>query len=168
MIGDESFFDALRIGPGWKPYYFLNESPALSALTVDRGRYRGYLTRQPALAAAMSFRAALVRAGISVAGRAMTRRGGDAAEPPPTSRAGGCPQTHGPTNPPPPLAGPPNPPLRVLDHPERAALDLLGAASPGPFRGDPSRAVARRGLSRRRSARPRAAPSRASSPAPRR
>jgi len=72
VIGDESFFDTRRIAPGWKPYFYLNESPALSALTVDRGRYHGRATRQPALAAALSFRAALVRAGISVAGRAMT------------------------------------------------------------------------------------------------
>ena len=72
VVGDESFFDARRMGPGWKPYFFLNESPALSALVVDRGRYQGTLTRQPALAAALSFRAALLRAGITVAGRALT------------------------------------------------------------------------------------------------
>ena len=39
--GDESFFDAKRIAPGWKPWYFINESAPLSALTVDRARYRG-------------------------------------------------------------------------------------------------------------------------------
>jgi len=72
VVGDESYFDTRRTGPGWKSYFFLNESPALSALVVDRGRYRGYLSRQPALAAAVSFRAALVRAGISVSGRALT------------------------------------------------------------------------------------------------
>ena len=76
VIGDESFFDAKRMAPGWKSYFFLNESPALSALTVDRGRYKGRATRQPALAAALSFRAALLRAGISVAGT--TRGGGPA------------------------------------------------------------------------------------------
>lgn len=72
IVGDESFFDAKRMAPGWKPWYFINESAPLSALTVDRARYRGRITRDPALAAALSFRAALVRAGISVAGRAMT------------------------------------------------------------------------------------------------
>jgi serine-type D-Ala-D-Ala carboxypeptidase/endopeptidase (penicillin-binding protein 4) len=72
VVGDESFFDSRRTGPGWKPYFFLNESPALSALVVDRGRYQGYLTRQPALAAALLFRKALLRAGVTVAGRAMT------------------------------------------------------------------------------------------------
>jgi serine-type D-Ala-D-Ala carboxypeptidase/endopeptidase (penicillin-binding protein 4) len=60
------------MAPGWKPWYFINESAPLSALTVDRARYQGRITREPALAAALSFRAALVRAGISVAGRAMT------------------------------------------------------------------------------------------------
>ena len=60
------------MGPGWKPWFFINESPPLSALTVDRARYQGRITRDPALAAALSFRAALLRAGISVAGRAMT------------------------------------------------------------------------------------------------
>jgi D-alanyl-D-alanine carboxypeptidase/D-alanyl-D-alanine-endopeptidase (penicillin-binding protein 4) len=81
VVGDESFFDARRMAPGWKPYFFLNESAALSALTVDRGRYQGYLTRQPALAAALSFRKALLRAGITVAGRAQTGAADPAAVP---------------------------------------------------------------------------------------
>jgi serine-type D-Ala-D-Ala carboxypeptidase/endopeptidase (penicillin-binding protein 4) len=81
VIGDESFFDAKRMAPGWKPYFFLNESPALSALTVDRGRYKGKATGKPALAAALSFRAALLRAGISVAGRALTGTADSAAVP---------------------------------------------------------------------------------------
>lgn len=72
IVGDESFFDAKRVGPGWKPWFFINESPPLSALTVDRARYRGHTTRDPALAAALSLRAALLRVGITVAGRAMT------------------------------------------------------------------------------------------------
>ncbi len=81
VVGDESFFDSRRMGPGWKPYFFLNESPALSALIVDRGRYQGYLTRQPALAAALLFRKALLRAGVTVAGRAMTAVADPAAVP---------------------------------------------------------------------------------------
>ncbi len=72
VVGDESFFDARRTGPGWKPWFFINESAPLSALTVDRARYRGHTTRDPALAAALTFRAALLRVGITVAGRAMT------------------------------------------------------------------------------------------------
>ncbi|MEK6274167.1 MAG: D-alanyl-D-alanine carboxypeptidase/D-alanyl-D-alanine-endopeptidase [Actinomycetota bacterium] len=74
IVGDESFFDAKRVGPGWKPWFFINESPPLSALTVDRARYRGHTTRDPAFAAALSFRAALLRVGITVAGRAMAGR----------------------------------------------------------------------------------------------
>ena len=81
VIGDESFFDARRVAPGWKPWYFMNESAPLSALTVDRARYKGRITRDPALAAALSFRAALIRAGISVAGRAMTGTADAAAVP---------------------------------------------------------------------------------------
>jgi serine-type D-Ala-D-Ala carboxypeptidase/endopeptidase (penicillin-binding protein 4) len=81
IVGDESFFDSRRIAPGWKPWFFMNESAPLSALTVDRARYRGRVTRDPALAAALSFRAALIRAGIAVAGRAMTGTGHETAVP---------------------------------------------------------------------------------------
>ncbi|MGZ4319949.1 MAG: D-alanyl-D-alanine carboxypeptidase, partial [Gaiellaceae bacterium] len=49
VFGDESFFDARRTGPGWKPGYYINESPPLSALTVDRAVYRGHVSRNPAL-----------------------------------------------------------------------------------------------------------------------
>jgi D-alanyl-D-alanine carboxypeptidase/D-alanyl-D-alanine-endopeptidase (penicillin-binding protein 4) len=72
VVGDESYFDAKRMGPGWKPWFFINESAPLSALTVDRAVYQGRITRDPALAAALSFRAALKRVGIRVAGRAVT------------------------------------------------------------------------------------------------
>lgn len=79
VVGDESFFDATRVGPGWKPWFFLNESPPLSALTVDRARYQGHTTRAPALAAALTFRSALLRVGISVAGRAVTGQADESA-----------------------------------------------------------------------------------------
>jgi D-alanyl-D-alanine carboxypeptidase/D-alanyl-D-alanine-endopeptidase (penicillin-binding protein 4) len=72
IVGDESFFDAKRMAPGWKSWFFINESPPLSALTVDRAQFQGHTTRDPALAAALSFRAALLRVGIRVAGRAIT------------------------------------------------------------------------------------------------
>lgn len=72
IVGDESYFDAKRMGPGWKPWFFINESAPLSALTVDRARYQGRITRDPALAAALSFRAALRRVGIRAPGRAIT------------------------------------------------------------------------------------------------
>jgi serine-type D-Ala-D-Ala carboxypeptidase/endopeptidase (penicillin-binding protein 4) len=67
---DESYFDSSRAGPGWKRHFYLNQSPALSALTVDRGSYRGWLTSTPALAAARQFRVALRSVGIGVNGRA--------------------------------------------------------------------------------------------------
>ena len=68
VFGDESFFDARRTGPGWKPSYYIGESPPLSALTVDRAVYRGRVSRNPALSAALGFRTALAQAGVSVAG----------------------------------------------------------------------------------------------------
>ena len=71
ILGDETYFDAFRTGPGWKPWFFINESPPLSALTVDRGRFRGRTSRNPALAATILFREALIEAGVRVTGPAM-------------------------------------------------------------------------------------------------
>ena len=68
IFADESFFDARRTGVGWKSWFYINECPPLSALTVDRGRYFGHTSRDPALAAALLFGQALRRAGVSVAG----------------------------------------------------------------------------------------------------
>jgi D-alanyl-D-alanine carboxypeptidase/D-alanyl-D-alanine-endopeptidase (penicillin-binding protein 4) len=75
VVGDESWFDARRTAPGWRPSFFVNESPPLSALVVDRARYRGRSSRNPALAAAAIFREELGAAGIP-AGRAATGRAG--------------------------------------------------------------------------------------------
>jgi D-alanyl-D-alanine carboxypeptidase/D-alanyl-D-alanine-endopeptidase (penicillin-binding protein 4) len=74
VIGDESFFDARRTASGWKSWFYVKECPPLSALTVDRGRYYGRTTRNPALAGTLLFRNALRRVGISVGG-AGTGRG---------------------------------------------------------------------------------------------
>jgi D-alanyl-D-alanine carboxypeptidase/D-alanyl-D-alanine-endopeptidase (penicillin-binding protein 4) len=68
VIGDESAYDARRIVAGWKPSFFIDESPPLSALVVDRARAGGVVTRTPALAAATAFRDALRKAGIAVNG----------------------------------------------------------------------------------------------------
>jgi serine-type D-Ala-D-Ala carboxypeptidase/endopeptidase (penicillin-binding protein 4) len=68
VVGDETWFDAQRTAPGWKPSYFIDESPPLSALVVDRARYGRAISRQPALAAALLFRAALRAAGVAVPG----------------------------------------------------------------------------------------------------
>jgi D-alanyl-D-alanine carboxypeptidase/D-alanyl-D-alanine-endopeptidase (penicillin-binding protein 4) len=72
VSGDESAYDARRIVAGWKPSFFIDESPPLSALVVDRARVGRVVTRSPALAAATAFRAALQRAGIAVAGPVRT------------------------------------------------------------------------------------------------
>jgi D-alanyl-D-alanine carboxypeptidase/D-alanyl-D-alanine-endopeptidase (penicillin-binding protein 4) len=66
--GDESAYDARRVVAGWKPSFFIEESPPLSALVVDRARVGRVVTRTPALVAAAAFREALRKAGIAVAG----------------------------------------------------------------------------------------------------
>jgi len=73
VIGDESWFDARRVAPGWRSSFYIGESPPLSALVVDRGRYRGRTSANPALAAGSLFRQALEASGVAVAGR--TRSG---------------------------------------------------------------------------------------------
>ncbi len=69
IVGDESWFDSVRTGPGWKPRYFIGESPPLSALVVERGWYRGRTSTNPALAAASLLREALEARDIRVANR---------------------------------------------------------------------------------------------------
>ena len=68
VLADESWFDARRTAPGWKASFYIEESPPLSALIVDRGRVGRYTSHDPALAAADLFRAELVRAGVRVGG----------------------------------------------------------------------------------------------------
>ena len=75
MIGDESLFDSKRTCPGWKRSFYISESPPLSALVVDRARYRNYTARSPAKAAALLFRVALVAAGVSVDDGVAVRKG---------------------------------------------------------------------------------------------
>jgi serine-type D-Ala-D-Ala carboxypeptidase/endopeptidase (penicillin-binding protein 4) len=77
VFGDESFFDSRRTAAGWKSWYYINESPPLSALTVDRSRYHGGVSRNPALAAALAFRDALRRAGVAVGGAGVGVEHGD-------------------------------------------------------------------------------------------
>jgi D-alanyl-D-alanine carboxypeptidase/D-alanyl-D-alanine-endopeptidase (penicillin-binding protein 4) len=68
IVADESYFDGRRMVAGWKPSFFIEESPPLSALVVNRARVGGYITRSPALAAGTAFRTALRAAGVTVAG----------------------------------------------------------------------------------------------------
>jgi D-alanyl-D-alanine carboxypeptidase/D-alanyl-D-alanine-endopeptidase (penicillin-binding protein 4) len=70
ILGDESWFDARRTGLGWKAEFYLHESPALSALIVDRGWNGRYETPRPALMAAQLLRRDLRRDGVSVHGAA--------------------------------------------------------------------------------------------------
>jgi D-alanyl-D-alanine carboxypeptidase/D-alanyl-D-alanine-endopeptidase (penicillin-binding protein 4) len=79
VLGDETWFDARRTAPGWKPEFYLNESPPLSALVVDRAAVGGRTSRQPALAAAQLFVKALARAGVRVAHGASLGAAGDEA-----------------------------------------------------------------------------------------
>jgi D-alanyl-D-alanine carboxypeptidase/D-alanyl-D-alanine-endopeptidase (penicillin-binding protein 4) len=67
VLADESWFDTRRTADGWKAAFYITECPPLSALIVDRGRVGRYTSRDPALAAAQLFRAALVRNGVHVA-----------------------------------------------------------------------------------------------------
>jgi serine-type D-Ala-D-Ala carboxypeptidase/endopeptidase (penicillin-binding protein 4) len=73
VLADESWFDAQRTAPGWKAAFFINESPPLSALVVDRGHYDGHTARQPAVAAAGLLRRLLLRHGISAGAVAVGR-----------------------------------------------------------------------------------------------
>ena len=81
VLGDESWFDSRRTAPGWKASFYIYESPPLSALIVDRGRYGRFTSHDPALAAAQLFRLALVRAGVHVAGGAAHGVADDVAQP---------------------------------------------------------------------------------------
>jgi D-alanyl-D-alanine carboxypeptidase/D-alanyl-D-alanine-endopeptidase (penicillin-binding protein 4) len=74
VVGDESYFDTRRTVAGWKPSFYLQESPPLSALAVDRARVGRYVTSTPALAAATAFRTALRAAGVVVDGGASVGR----------------------------------------------------------------------------------------------
>lgn len=69
VLADESAFDKRRTAPGWKPGFFLHESPALSALVVARGTFHRQLSADPAGAAAAIFVDVLRRAGIKVTGQ---------------------------------------------------------------------------------------------------
>jgi D-alanyl-D-alanine carboxypeptidase/D-alanyl-D-alanine-endopeptidase (penicillin-binding protein 4) len=68
VLGDESYFDRVRVGPGWKPSFYKVESPPLSALVVNRGHVGRHMWDQPARAAAFVFRRALRAGGIAAPG----------------------------------------------------------------------------------------------------
>lgn len=72
VIGDESFFDKLRTAPGWKASFYIEESPPLSALVVDRDWVDKRYSGNPAYVAANMFRRLLVKAGVKVDGKVRT------------------------------------------------------------------------------------------------
>ena len=72
VVADESWFDAVRTAPGWRASFLVRESPPLSALVVERGRYRGRTSRNPALAAGSLLRQALEARGVRVGKRTRT------------------------------------------------------------------------------------------------
>ena len=81
ILGDESWFDTRRTGLGWKPEFYLHESPALSALIVNRGWTGRYETARPALLSAQLLRADLRHAGVTVRGGAGVGVAPDSAAP---------------------------------------------------------------------------------------
>jgi D-alanyl-D-alanine carboxypeptidase/D-alanyl-D-alanine-endopeptidase (penicillin-binding protein 4) len=81
IVGDESWFDAWRTVAGWKPSFYVNESPPLSALVVDRDRVGRTTPREPALAAAAAFRAALRAQDVAVPGAVSARAANELALP---------------------------------------------------------------------------------------
>ncbi len=81
VLGDESWFDALRTALGWKASFYIEESPPLSALIVDRGLVGRFTSHNPALSAAQLFRKALVGAGVQVTGIAELGTADDQAVP---------------------------------------------------------------------------------------
>jgi serine-type D-Ala-D-Ala carboxypeptidase/endopeptidase (penicillin-binding protein 4) len=68
ILGDESWFDTRRTGAGWKPDFYLHQSPALSALIVNHGWTGRFETTRPALMAALVFRRDLRRVGVGIHG----------------------------------------------------------------------------------------------------
>ncbi len=73
VIGDESWFDSKRMVAGWLRGYYVNESPPLSALAVDRDRYHGLVGTMPPLSAAARFQELLHKRGIE-AGKPLVGR----------------------------------------------------------------------------------------------
>jgi D-alanyl-D-alanine carboxypeptidase/D-alanyl-D-alanine-endopeptidase (penicillin-binding protein 4) len=79
VFGDDSHFDDRRDALGWKYYYLGIESRPISALSVAGARLTG--VNGSAIAAARAYVGALERRGITVTGRAGSRRAPDDALP---------------------------------------------------------------------------------------
>jgi D-alanyl-D-alanine carboxypeptidase/D-alanyl-D-alanine-endopeptidase (penicillin-binding protein 4) len=81
VLGDESYFDSRRTGPGWKQSFYIRQSAPLSALTVDRTWFHTHHSGAPAAAAAALFKDALRGQGVIVTGRAVRGNANADAEP---------------------------------------------------------------------------------------
>ena len=70
LMLDDSRYDARRSAAGWRPSFVPGQSGPLSALALDRNRWRGdrAFLADPALPAAVRFRDLLRAAGVTVAG----------------------------------------------------------------------------------------------------
>jgi serine-type D-Ala-D-Ala carboxypeptidase/endopeptidase (penicillin-binding protein 4) len=73
VVGDATWFDSMRVAPGWLASFAGVESPPLSALIVDRGVRDQRLVADPALAAAADFDRLLHAHGISARGASTGR-----------------------------------------------------------------------------------------------
>jgi D-alanyl-D-alanine carboxypeptidase/D-alanyl-D-alanine-endopeptidase (penicillin-binding protein 4) len=80
VLGDDSWFDARRTAPGWKPSFYLQQSPPISALVVDGGVYQHRLALNPPLAAAGRLRQVLRQNGITTGPVGVGRAAADATE----------------------------------------------------------------------------------------
>lgn len=72
VVADETYFDDRRTAPGWKPSFYKRECAPLSALVVEGAWLAGRIVDDPARAAALSFRTAVVSEGIAVGGGVAT------------------------------------------------------------------------------------------------
>ena len=70
LLLDDSRYDARRSAAGWRPSFVPGQSGPLSALALDRNRWRGdrAFLADPALPAVVRFRGLLQAAGVTVAG----------------------------------------------------------------------------------------------------
>ena len=66
LMGDESYFNTRRTAPGWKPSFYKQWCPPLSALIVNEGIVGRRTVDHPARAATRAFRRALRAVGVFV------------------------------------------------------------------------------------------------------
>ena len=140
VLADESSFDTRRTAPGWKPAFFLNESPPLSTLIVEPAGSTGSRPMRPAARRGPSSPASSADAGVKVDGRS-----GWAVAPLDATPLAGSSRRRWPTDP--PADG-----RRQRQLHRRARAEVLGAVV-GKGRPQPARASSRRSSPSRHPAR---------------